>query len=165
MQQDTTRWRRDLVDEAEQILWAAARLREPGPLQIEAAIQSAHCQRLRGGATPWAQIAQLYAALVARHGSVGAQIGQAVALAEAGNVAAGLAVLAVLAALPAPQVHSHQPYWVALAHLQRLAGHHSQAALQQALGLTADEAVRDFLRQQHGAATPAAERQQLSVSN
>ena len=85
-----------------------------------------------------------------QHGSVGAQIGQAVALAEAGNVAAGLAVLA---ALPAPQVHSHQPYWVALAHLQRLAGHHSQAALQQALGLTADEAVRDFLRQQ------------LSVSN
>ena len=162
MQQDTTRWRRDLVDEAEQTLWAAARLHEPGPLQIEAAIQSAHCQRLRGGATPWAQIAQLYAALVAQHGSIGAQIGQAVALAEAGNVAAGLAVLA---ALPAPQVRSHQPYWVALAHLQRLAGHHSQAALQQALGLTADEAVRAFLRQQHGITTPVAERQQLNVSN
>ena len=148
MQQDTTRWRGDLIDEAERTLWAAARLRAPGPLQIEAAIQSAHCQRRRGGATPWAQIARLYQALVAQSGSVGAHIGQAVALAEAGDLAAGSAVLA---ALPADRVRSHQPYWVALAHLQRLAGHNSQAALQQALGLTADAAVREFLRRSHSA--------------
>ena len=148
MQQDTTLWRGDLIDEAEHTLWAAARLQAPGPLQIEAAIQSAHCQRLRGGATPWAQIARLYQALVAQSGSVGAHIGQAVALAEAGDLAAGRAVLA---ALPAERVRSHQPYWVALAHLQRLAGHNSQAALQQALGLTADAAVREFLRRSHGA--------------
>lgn len=145
-QQDTCRWRRELITQAEQALWAAARLRAPGPLQIEAAIQSAHCQRLQGGATPWTQIAQLYTALVAQHGSVGAHIGQAVALAEAGDVADGLAVLA---ALPAERVRSHQPYWVALAHLQRLAGQNSQVALQQALGLTADEAVRAFLRLSH----------------
>ena len=144
--QDTGLWRRDLIAQAERVLWMAARLRAPGPLQIEAAIQSAHCQRLRGGSTPWARIAQLYAVLVAQHGSVGAHIGHAVALAEADDVAAGLAVLA---GLPAERVRSHQPYWVALAHLQRRAGAPAHAALQQALGLTADEAVRAFLRRSH----------------
>ena len=90
----------------------------------------------------------LYQALVAQSSSVGAHIGQAVALAEAGDLAAGKAVLA---ALPAERVRSHQPYWVALAHLQRLAGQNNQAALQQALGLTADAAVREFLRRSHSA--------------
>lgn len=153
-QQDPTRWRRDLLAEAEQALWAAARLQSPGPLQLEAAIQSAHAQRARGGGTPWPQIARLYGALVAmlapQGGSIGAQLGQAVALAEAGELAAGQAVLAALQAQAGERLRSHQPYWVALAHLQKLAGQDSQAALQQALGLTADEAVRQHLRRQHG---------------
>jgi RNA polymerase sigma-70 factor (ECF subfamily) len=142
-QQDTRIWRRDRIHEAEGLLWQASRLRAPGALQIEAAIQSAHCQRAFTGRTPWVQIAQLYAVLVAHHGSIGAHIGQAVALAEAGDVAAGQAALD---ALPAERVRDHQPYWVALAHLQRLAGHDNVTALQRALGLTADERVRRFLR-------------------
>jgi RNA polymerase sigma-70 factor (ECF subfamily) len=153
-QQDPGRWQRGLLAEAEQALWAAARLRSPGPLQLEAAIQSAHAQRARGGGTPWPQIARLYGALVAllapQGGSIGAQLGQAVALAEAGELAAGQAVLAALQAQAGERLRSHQPYWVALAHLQKCAGQDSQAALQQALGLTADEAVRQHLRRQHG---------------
>jgi RNA polymerase sigma-70 factor (ECF subfamily) len=52
----------------------------------------------------------------------------------------------MLAALPPERVREHQPYWVALAHLQRQAGQDAHAALQRALGLTADERVRQFLR-------------------
>ena len=145
-QQDTARWQRPLIEEAEALLWRAAELRAPGAMQLEAAIQSAHCQRLFGGATPWSQIADLYAALEAHQGSIGAQIGHAVALAEAGALDAGLQRLA---ALPAAAVRQHQPYWVALAYLLRCAGRAGEAdtALQRALGLTADERVRRFLRQ------------------
>ena len=147
MQQDTARWDRVLMHEAEGLLWQAAGLRAPGALQLEAAIQSAHCQRAFTGVAPWAQIAQLYAALVQHHSSLGAHIGQAVALAESGDVQLGLQVLATL---PADRVHQHQPYWVALAHLQRRAGLASETALQQALGLTTDPRVRAFLRSAHG---------------
>ncbi len=141
--QDTALWRHDFIAEAEDTLWRASRLQAPGAMQLEAAIQSAHCQRATTGSTPWPQIAALYAALVARHGSIGALIGQAVALAESGDAAAGLQLLGTL---PEDAVRDHQAYWVALAHLQRLSGQPAEAALQRALGLTADERVRAFLR-------------------
>jgi RNA polymerase sigma-70 factor (ECF subfamily) len=145
--QDTALWNRSQLQEAEALLWLAARLRTPGPLQLEAAIQSAHSQRAHNGHTPWAQIAQLYAALVAQHGgSIGACLGQAVALAESGELAAALAALA---ALPEDRVREHQPYWVALAHVQRRAGavQAADAAVLRALNLTADERLRRFLAQ------------------
>ena len=144
MQQDTTRWDAARLREAEACLWHASRLRAPGPLQLEAAIQSAHCQRAATGHTPWAQIAQLYAALTHLVGSVGARIGHAVALAESGDVATAAALLD---ALDAQAVREHQPYWVARAHVLRLAGDGPAAAQaqQRAIGLTADDRVRRFL--------------------
>ena len=141
--QDTARWNTSMQQQAEKHLWQAARQRSPGPFQLEAAIHSAHAQRAATGHTPWAAIAQLYAALVQHHPSVGAHIGHAVALAESGDVHRGLNQLA---ALDPARVRDHQPYWVALAHLQGLSGMDGEAALQRALGLTADERVRRFLR-------------------
>ncbi len=145
-QQDTRLWQHALLDEAEQCLWAAARLRQPGVFQLEAAIQSAHCQRRHGGATPWAAIARMYDALVLHHPSTGARIGRAVALAEAGDVAGGLAALQTLD--DASLLAQHQPYWVALAHLLGLAGDDAAAALgwQRAIGLTEDPRVRAHLQ-------------------
>jgi RNA polymerase sigma-70 factor, ECF subfamily len=150
-QQDTALWQREPMMRAEQALHRAASLRRPGPFQIEAAIQSAHNQRAFTGQTPWAAIAELYALLVAQQGSIGARIGQAVALSEAGQ---GEAALALLDALPAASVAAHQPYWVARAHLLRRAGQTAQAdaALQRGIGLTADERVRRFLHAGHSAA-------------
>jgi RNA polymerase sigma-70 factor, ECF subfamily len=151
MQQDTALWRREPMLQAEQALRRAASLRRPGPFQIEAAIQSAHNQRAFTGQTPWAAIAELYALLVAQQGSIGARIGHAVALCEAGQ---GEAALALLDALPAASVAAHQPYWVARAHLLRRAGQTAQAhaASQRGIGLTADERVRRFLAGSHSAA-------------
>ncbi len=144
-EQDTALWQRPLLREAETCLWQAARLQQPGVFQLEAAIQSAHCQRAFGGSTPWPAIAQLYGVLVQQFPSTGAQIGQAVALAESGQVDAGLAVLDAVQAQTA--VAAHQPYWVALAHLQVQAGRAAEAAaaLQRAIGLTEDARVRDHL--------------------
>ncbi len=150
-QQDTALWQREPMLQAEQALRRAASLRRPGPFQIEAAIQSAHNQRAFTGQTPWAAIAELYSLLVAQQGSIGARIGQAVALCEAAQGDAGLALLD---ALPAASVAAHQPYWVARAHLLRRAGccAEADAALQRGIGLTADERVRRFLSASHSAA-------------
>ncbi|AEG93173.1 RNA polymerase sigma factor [Ramlibacter tataouinensis] len=142
--QDTALWDRGLLLEAERCLRQAAALGQPGCFQLEAAIQSAHCQRAFDGGTPWGAIAGLYGALVAQAPTIGARIGHAVALAEAGDAAGGLALLE---ALVAPGLASHQPYWVALAHLRRACGHAGPAreALQRAIGLTPDPRVRAYL--------------------
>lgn len=150
-QQNTALWQRLPMQQAEAALRRAASLRRPGPFQLEAAIQSAHNQRAYTGSTPWGAIAALYALLVAQHGGIGARIGQAVALAESGEISRALRLLH---ALPGTSVSSHQPYWVALAHLLRIAGQSGQAdaALQRSIGLTADERVRRFLLGTHSRA-------------
>lgn len=142
--QDTTLWDRQLVQEGEHTLMAAFRMRAPGRFQWEAAIQSAHCQRLFTGETPWAGIVQLYEALVGCHSGLGARIGHAVAVGEAEGAAAGLAALTEVAE---SSVASHQPYWVARAHLEHKAGLQERArtSLQRALGLTADARIRAYL--------------------
>lgn len=145
--QDPASWRGDLINEAEAALWTAAGLRQPGPFQIEAAIQSAHAQRRATGQTPWRAIAQLYGVLVQHHASLGARVGQAVALAESGEPAAALALLD---ALP-PEAAGYAPHWVARAHVLGLAGAPGRpAALQRAIGLTDDPRLRDFLVAQLG---------------
>lgn len=149
-QQDTGRWDRTLLGQAEQALLSASALRSPGPLQIEAAIQSAHCQRAYTGSTPWRAIAQLYAELLRLAPSIGARVGQAVALAESGDVGSALAVLDALAGTDPAAIAAYQPYWVARAHLCRLADRatDAEAALLRAIGLTEDERVRAHLQRQ-----------------
>lgn len=145
--QDPTCWSDDLIREAEGALWTAARLRQPGPFQIEAAIQSAHAQRRATGQTPWRAITQLYGVLVQHHATLGARVGQAVAQAEAGEPEAAVAMLD---ALPI-EATGYAPYWVARAHVLGLAGAPGrQAALQRAIGLTDDPRLRDFLVAQLG---------------
>lgn len=149
-QQDTRLWDRQLILEGEQCLQHAAGLRQPGSFQLEAAIQSAHCQRVHTGQTPWRAIAHLYAVLAAQSPTLGARIGQAVALAEASEPVQGLALLRTI---DVADVTSYQPYWVAMAYLLRACGDTGAAssALSCAIGLTADERVRAYLVKQDAA--------------
>jgi RNA polymerase sigma-70 factor (ECF subfamily) len=143
--QDPAAWDADLALQAEQALSTAARLRQPGPFQLEAAIQSAHAQRRATGRTPWAGIAELYGLLVAHHPSLGARVGQAVAVAETGAPAAALALLD---GLPEAAVRAYAPYWVARAHVLKQAGAPGwEVATQRAIGLTEDPRLRAFLAQ------------------
>jgi RNA polymerase sigma-70 factor (ECF subfamily) len=147
-QQDITRWDAELVTLAESTLMQAFTLGQAGshcgPYQLEAAIQSAHCERLRGGAVPWADIARLYAQLLNLAPTTGAQLGHAVAVAESEGAAAGLALLQ---SLPADRLVSYQPYWVTRAHLLAQTGDvaKAQAAYAQAIGLTENPAIRRYL--------------------
>lgn len=146
-EQDTTRWSRGLIAEAERHLGGAARAGVMGRFQLEAAIQSVHAQRAVSGRTDWEAIALLYAGLVRFAPTVGAQVGHAAALAEARDAAAGWAQLQ---AIPAAAVAGYQPYWAVAAHLlARLARRaEAQAAYARAIGLCEDPALRAFLAAQ-----------------
>lgn len=69
-EQDPALWDRELIAEGEALLHRAARLSgvagggEPGRFQLEAAIQSVHCDRARTGVTDRAALLRLYRGLV-----------------------------------------------------------------------------------------------------
>jgi RNA polymerase sigma-70 factor (ECF subfamily) len=144
-QQDLARWDRAAIIEAEQWLMAAASQRRPGPYQLEAAIQSAHCQRLFTGSTPWSGIAQLYAYLNQIAPTVASRVAHSVACAESGALLQGQAILDEL---ESAGVQAYQPYWVARWHLHKQAGAAEQAvaALRRAIGLTRIGPIRGFLQ-------------------
>ena len=144
-EQDCGRWDSCLIDAAHAALARAAALSDPGPFQIEAAIQAAHCHRAVSGSTPWVEITALYERLLATAPTIGAQIGHAIALAQArDDPAAGLRCLD---AIDAKAVVSHQPWWAARMHFLQALGRRAEAqeAGGRALALTADPALRAFL--------------------
>lgn len=143
-QQDTAQWDRGAIVAADQLLWQAASLRSPGPFQLEAAVQSAHCHRLFTGTTPWQGIAQLYAAINTHYPTLGARVAGAVALAEAGALEAGLAALD---AIDAQQANVFQPWWVARAYLLARSGRNAEARhdYAMAIGLTSQARLRAHL--------------------
>jgi RNA polymerase sigma-70 factor (ECF subfamily) len=72
-EQDTALWDRVLIAEGEALLRRAHALEAPiGRFQLEAAIQSAHCDRARTGSLDRATITQLYRGLVAIAPTTGA---------------------------------------------------------------------------------------------
>jgi len=148
-EQDTSLWSRTMMEEAERTLATAAQQGRAGRFQLEAALQSAHVERLRGGRVDWQAIAVLYEGLVRLAPAVGAFVGRAAAVAEAYGPAAGLALLDDV---PADAVKTYQPYWAVRGHLlQRLSRvRESCDAFDRAIGLTEDEAIRRFLWARRG---------------
>lgn len=145
-EQDPLRWDGALIERANALIARAASQNAPGPFQIEAAIQAAHCHRRHTGSTPWADLALLYQRLLACHPGVGARIGHAVAAAQAsGDAALGLQLLE---RIEAPALSLHQPWWAARAHLlASLPGRTEDAvdAYGRALALTREPVLRRHL--------------------
>jgi len=143
-EQDPSRWSLPRLLEAERELSAAAELHRPGRFHLEAAIQSVHADRRVTGRTDWAAIADFYAVLLRLAPTLGARIGHAAAVAERDGPAPALALLDDL---DAAAVRSHQPWWALRAHLLERLGRHAEAAqaLDRAVGLAEDDAVRQFL--------------------
>ena len=142
--QDTALWSRPLIEEAEKHLRVASGLKRIGRYQLEAAIQSIHAHRAVSGVIDWKEIALLYEGLVRLAPNIGAQVGRAVALAESGDVAAGLAALEAISSNPTA---NYQPWWAARAHLLRRLGREAEArnAFERAASLTDDPALRAYL--------------------
>ncbi len=144
--QDARLWDGALLDEAEALLRLAGTLARPGRYQLEAAVQSAHVARRISHGTDWPAIVGLYDALWHITASPVVAINRAVALAESGDAAAGLAALDALTA--EPRLRDYQPYWAARASLLARTGRLDEArdAYRLAIGLETDEAVRKYLQ-------------------
>ena len=143
-QQDTALWNRPTIDEAEQQLRDAAAFGRMGRYQLEAAIQSLHAHRAVTGVIDWEEIALLYEGLVRHAPGIGARVGRAVALAQAGDPTTGLAALDEI---PASLVVDYQPWWAARGHLLVLLQRtiEAQQAFIRAAALTEDAALRAYL--------------------
>lgn len=136
-EQDPSTWDAALVAEGEALLRRAAASGRPGRFQLEAAIQSVHCDRARTGVTDWAALRTVYAGLVDLVPTLGARTALAVATGRADGAAAGLAVLD---GIDDPAVGRFQPAWAARAELSR-----DPVALAKAISLTTDPRVRRWL--------------------
>ena len=143
-QQDARLWSREMIVEAERELTLASRAGVFGRFQCEAAIQSVHAQRPITGSVQHEALATLYRLLATRCPSVGVRVAEAAAMVDAGR---HQDALARLRAMPPAEVGAYQPYWVTLASALSAAGAplDAAAALQRAIGLTEDPAVRAFL--------------------
>jgi RNA polymerase sigma-70 factor, ECF subfamily len=143
-EQDSGKWSRDMIMEAEQWLTIASQAATFGRYQCEAAIQSVHVQRAITGATNHAALLTLYDLLVTQCPTVGNVVSRAAMLLEAGQ--AQLAREA-LETLPAAQTARYQPYWVTTAFVAKATGDRQAAAraFDTAIALTEDPAVRLFL--------------------
>jgi RNA polymerase sigma-70 factor (ECF subfamily) len=91
--QDRSRWDRDLTAEGQAIVRACLRRNQPGPYQIQAAINAVHSDAATAADTDWRQILQLYDQLLVLAPGPVAALNRAVAVAEVDGPQAALAAL------------------------------------------------------------------------
>ncbi len=149
--QDPASWDSQRIDEAEALLRRASTLGAIGRYQLEGALQSAHVHRCRTGHANWAEVVQLYDALLALVGSPVVAINRALAIAEMQGAAAALEAMPEVAT--DVRLAEYQPYWAARAELLARTGANGEArrAYESAIGLERDPAVRRFLQRRQAA--------------
>src|SRR4029077_2089138 len=80
--QDRSRWDADLVAEGQALVRRCLRRGQPGPYQIQAAINAVHSDTATADQTDWRQILALYDQLVALTPTPVARLNRAVAVGE-----------------------------------------------------------------------------------
>jgi RNA polymerase sigma-70 factor, ECF subfamily len=88
--QDRRRWDRELIAEGQALVRRCLRRNQPGPYQMQAAINAVHSDAERAGQTDWRQILALYDQLIAIMPTPVARLNRAVAVAELDGPAAAL---------------------------------------------------------------------------
>jgi RNA polymerase sigma-70 factor, ECF subfamily len=139
--QDRSLWDRELIAEGHAIVRACLRRNQPGPYQIQAAINAVHSDAPTAADTDWRQILRLYDQLLAVAPGPVAALNRAVALAEVEGPGAALAVLEDL------RLESYYLYHAIRADLLRRLARAADAALayDAALALTGNAAEQAFL--------------------
>ena len=135
--QDRGLWNRARIDEGLRVLDRAVSLRRPGPYQLQAAIAAAHAEE-----RPKAEIVLLYEALASLDPSPVVQLNRAVAVALAGDVGEGLALLDEVEGL-----EQYHLLHAARADLYRRLDRRGEAAVayRRALELTTNQAETRYL--------------------
>jgi RNA polymerase sigma-70 factor (ECF subfamily) len=154
-EQDRRLWDRDLITEGQAIVRACVRRGQPGPYQIQAAINAVHSLAPSLDRTDWGAILTLYDQLHALTPTPVVALNRAVALAEVRGPAAGLAAAddQCSAALD-----GYYLFHAARADLLRRLGRYEEAAAayDAARSLTENQVERAFLDAQRAAVLDAA---------
>jgi len=150
-EQDRSLWDDSRIAEGRAILSRAVARRRPGPFQIKAAISD--CQMASGG-PDWPQIAALYGALLHHEPTTVVRLNAAVALAEAGDPARGLAMVEELGT----ELADFQPWHAARAALLAANGRWADAvnAYKEAIARAPTEAEARFLVKRLARISPVA---------
>jgi RNA polymerase sigma-70 factor, ECF subfamily len=147
--QDRSLWDRAMVGEANRVIVAAMRARQPGPFQVQALIAAQHANATTAAETDWSTIAALYAQLSAMTESPVIALNRAVAVAMVDGPAAGLGVIDAIEGLD----HYHL-FHSTRAELLLKDGRRDEAArhFERAADLTANPAERRHLARRREAA-------------
>ena len=144
-EQDRSRWDRERIDRALQLVEGALGGRSAGPYGVQAAIAALHAQAPSWEATDWAQIVALYDVLLRFDPSPVVELNRAVAVAMRDGPAAGLDIVEAL--LARGELDDYHLAHAARADLCRRLGRTAEArrAYTRALTLVRQPAERRFL--------------------
>jgi RNA polymerase sigma-70 factor (ECF subfamily) len=145
-EQDRGRWDRAAIDEGLALLDRSIRLQGSRPAsayQLQAAIAALHAQASSPAATDWAEIAELYSALLRVHDTPVVRLNRAVAVAMSEGSEAGLRLIDEVAA----ELADFHPLHAARADLMRRAGWRADAAAayRRAIALCTNAVERRYL--------------------
>ncbi|WP_425307280.1 DUF6596 domain-containing protein [Ammonicoccus fulvus] len=137
-EQDRGRWNRELIAEGHALVRTCLAAGQPGPFQIQAAINAVHTD---GEATDWRMVLDLYDLWLRVAPTPVVRLNRAVALAEVAGPEVALGIVEELGLV------DYQPWQVARGHLLRELGRveESRAAYRLALDLTDSSAERAHL--------------------
>jgi RNA polymerase sigma-70 factor, ECF subfamily len=140
--QDRGRWNPDLIAEGQAIVRHCLQRNQPGPYQIQAAINAVHSDAPTAAATDWRQILELYNQLLSLVPSPVVALNRAVAVAEVAGSDAALTLVGGL------DLESYYLYHAIRADLLRRLGRNPEAALayEAAILRTENASERDFLQ-------------------
>jgi RNA polymerase sigma-70 factor (ECF subfamily) len=148
--QDRARWDRGLIAEGQAIVRQCLRRNQPGPYQVQAAINAVHSDAPIAAATDWRQIVQLYDQLLSLAPSPVVALHRAVAVAEVAGPAAALTLVDGL------DLDGYHLFHAIRADLLRRLGRDAEAAVayEAAIARTDNTTERDFLRRKRQELTP-----------
>ena len=140
-EQDRARWDRELIAEGQSLVRRCLRRNQPGPYQIQAAIQAVHSDAPTADATDWGQILQLYDQLMALAPSPVVALNRAVAVAEADGPRPALELVDAL------DLDGYHVFHAVRADLLRRLGRGTEAvrAYEAAIARTDSQAERAYL--------------------
>jgi len=149
-EQDRSLWDASLIAEGHALVRACLRRNQPGPYQVQAAINAVHADAPSTTDTDWRQIVQLYDQLLALAPSPVVALNRAVAVAEVDGPEAALAAIDGL------DLDAYQPYHAVRAELFRRVGRTEAAAVayRRAAELSANPVEREFLERRLSALDP-----------
>jgi RNA polymerase sigma-70 factor (ECF subfamily) len=140
-EQDRGQWDRALIEEGQSIVRQCLRRNQPGPYQVQAAINAVHADAPTVEQTDWPQIVALYDHLLLVAPTPVVALNRAVAIGEVHGPAAALALVDEL------DLDSYHPFHATRADLLRRLGRQREAAAayERAAALAPTDAERHFL--------------------